>query len=42
MAIDSAYVQQMATQLATYEVQGTERRAQRNKTNYSTQLSSLT
>ncbi len=42
MAIDSAYVQQMATQLATYEVQGAERRAQRNKTNYSTQLSSLT
>ena len=42
MAIDSAYVQQMATQLATYEVQGAESRAQRNKTNYSTQLSSLT
>lgn len=42
MAIDSAYVQQMATQLATYEVQGAERRAQRNKTGYSSQLSSLT
>lgn len=42
MAIDSAYVQQMATQLATYEVQGAERRAQRNKTGYSAQLSSLT
>lgn len=42
MAIDSAYVKQMATQLASFEVQGAERRAQRNKSGYSTQLSSLT
>lgn len=42
MAIDSDYVKSMATQLAQFEVQGQLSKAQRNETNYRSQLSALT
>ncbi|MCF7200609.1 flagellar filament capping protein FliD [Pseudomonas oligotrophica] len=41
MAIDSAYVQQMATQLATYEVQTSLDRLNRNETSYKAQRTAL-
>ena len=41
MAIDSDYVQQMSTQLATYEVQSSLDRLNRNETNYKTQRDAL-
>lgn len=42
MAIDSDYVQSMATQLAQYEVQGQLAKANRNETAYKAQLNALT
>ena len=41
MAIDSDYVQSMATQLAQYEIQGAQARAQRNQSNYNSTLSAI-
>ncbi len=41
MAIDSDYVKQMATQLATYEVQSSLDRLNRNESNYKTQRDAL-
>ena len=41
MAIDSDYVQQMSTQLATYEVQSSLDRLNRNETNYKAQRDAL-
>jgi len=41
MAIDSDYVKQMSTQLATYEVQSSLDRLNRNETNYKTQREAL-
>lgn len=41
MAIDSDYVQQMSTQLATYEVQSSLDRLNRNESNYKTQRDAL-
>ncbi|MDF3933848.1 flagellar filament capping protein FliD [Pseudomonas citronellolis] len=40
--IDSDYVQQMATQLAQYDIQAGQTRLNRNKTNYSNELSAIT
>ncbi|WP_017939014.1 flagellar filament capping protein FliD [Zestomonas thermotolerans] len=42
MAIDSDYVQQMATQLASYDVQAAQAKAQRNQTSYQSQLDAVT
>ncbi|MGA4320273.1 flagellar filament capping protein FliD [Ectopseudomonas hydrolytica] len=42
MAIDSDYVQSMATQLAKYEIQGQLAKANRNQAAYKAQLSALT
>lgn len=42
MAIDSDYVKQMATQLASYEVQSALTKANRNESNYKEQLSAVT
>ena len=42
MAIDSDYVQSMATQLAQYEVQGQLAKANRNQASYKAQLNALT
>src|SRR5690606_8054572 len=42
MAIDSDYVKQMSSQLATYEVQGAIAKAERNEANYKSQLSAVT
>ncbi|MDR8013453.1 flagellar filament capping protein FliD [Ectopseudomonas guguanensis] len=42
MAIDSDYVQSMATQLAQYEIQGQLAKANRNQAAYKAQLSALT
>jgi len=41
MAIDSDYIKQMATQLATYEVQSSLDRLNRNESNYKTQRDAL-
>lgn len=41
MAIDSDYVKQMSTQLATYEVQSSLDRLNRNESNYKTQRDAL-
>ncbi|SDH84234.1 flagellar filament capping protein FliD [Pseudomonas panipatensis] len=40
--ITSDYVQQMATQLAKYDIQSAQTRATRNQTSYNTQLSAVT
>ncbi|WXL26026.1 flagellar filament capping protein FliD [Ectopseudomonas mendocina] len=42
MAIDSDYVQSMATQLAQLEIQGQLTKAQRNESNYNAQLKAVT
>lgn len=42
MAIDSDYVKQMATQLASYEVQSAVSKANRNQSNYKAQLTAVT
>lgn len=42
MAIDSDYVQSMATQLAQYEIQGQLAKANRNEATYKAQLSAVT
>lgn len=42
MAIDSDYVKQMATQLASYEVQSALTKANRNQANYEAQLKAVT
>ncbi|CAD5110216.1 flagellar filament capping protein FliD [Zestomonas carbonaria] len=42
MAIDSDYVKQMATQLASYEVQSAQLKAQRNQAAYKAQLNAVT
>ncbi|MBM7059142.1 flagellar filament capping protein FliD [Pseudomonas sp. UL073] len=42
MAIDSDYIKQMATQLASYEVQSAQAKAQRNEADYKAQLSAVT
>lgn len=42
MAIDSDYVKQMSTQLATYEVQAALAKANRNEASYKAQLSAVT
>lgn len=42
MAIDSDYVKQMATQLASYEVQSALTKANRNQSNYKAQLTAVT
>ncbi len=41
MAIDSDYVKQMATQLASYEVQASLTKANRNQSNYKAQLTAM-
>ncbi|HBB22007.1 MAG TPA: flagellar hook protein FliD, partial [Pseudomonas sp.] len=41
MAIDSDYIKQMSTQLATYEVQSSLDRLNRNESNYKTQRDAL-
>ncbi|UUC47942.1 flagellar filament capping protein FliD [Pseudomonas citronellolis] len=40
--IDSDYVQQMATQLAQYDIQASQTRLNRNKTSYNSELSAVT
>jgi flagellar hook-associated protein 2 len=42
MAIDSDYVKQMATQLASFEVQSSMTKANRNQSNYKAQLNAVT
>jgi len=42
MAIDSDYIKQMSTQLATYEVQAALAKANRNEASYKAQLSAVT
>jgi flagellar hook-associated protein 2 len=42
MAIDSDYVKQMATQLAAFEVQSAQTKAQRNQATYKAQLAAVT